>query len=145
MTLKVFSEMTLFGRYSALPCLQSIKMWEAFITIVTCPVLPVLPFLVFLAQGKENLKKSKDFLFPTEPLKSLERKGKTHKNAMHSSQGEKKQGNKRKQGKEGHGRQRNRYSPHRHLIAWTVLEGPFSSMQSVPKKNPWSSWASWPY
>ena len=40
---------------------------------------PVLPFLAFVEKGRENHQKSKDFFFPTEPLKCLEKKGKTLK------------------------------------------------------------------
>ena len=39
---------------------------------------PVLPFLVFLEKGMENHQKTRIF-YPTEPLKSLEKKGKTFK------------------------------------------------------------------
>ena len=40
---------------------------------------PVLPFLVFLEKGRENPPKKQGFFIPTEPLKSLEKKGKTLK------------------------------------------------------------------
>ena len=40
---------------------------------------PVLPFLVFLEKGKEDLPKKQGMFIPTEPLKSMEKKGKTLK------------------------------------------------------------------
>ena len=50
---------------------------------------PVLPFLVVLEKGTENHQKNKDFFSPAEPLKSLEKKGKTLKKTRNSSQGKK--------------------------------------------------------
>ena len=50
---------------------------------------PVLPFLVFLEKGTENPPKKQGFFIPTEPLKSLEKKGKTLEKTRNSSQGKK--------------------------------------------------------
>ena len=51
--------------------------------------IPVLPFLVFFFFAKKNNqgkspKKKQGFFIPTEPLKSLERKGKTLKKTRNS-------------------------------------------------------------
>ena len=48
---------------------------------------PVLPFLGFLEKGRENPPKKQGFFIPTEPLKFLEKKGKTLKITRNSSQG----------------------------------------------------------
>ena len=61
---------------------------------------PVLPSLAFLEKGKENHPKKQGFFIPSEPLKSLEKKGKPLKKTRNSPQG-KKQGIPKKQGKEG--------------------------------------------
>ena len=53
------------------------------------PKDPVLPFLVFLEKGQENHQKKTRIFIPTEPLKSLEKKGKTLKKTRNSSQEEK--------------------------------------------------------
>ena len=58
--------------------------------------------LFFLEKGRENHPKKQGFFMPTEPLKSLEKKGKTVKKTRKCPQGEK-QGIPKKQGKEGQG------------------------------------------
>ena len=58
--------------------------------------------LIFWKKARKTHQKNKDILFPTEPLKSLEKKGKTLEKKRNSSQG-KKQGIPKKQGKEGQG------------------------------------------
>ena len=66
--------------------------------------LPVLPFLVFfLEKSKENHQKKQGFFIPTEPLKSLEKKGKKLKKNKEILAGQKKQGIPKKQGKEEQG------------------------------------------
>ena len=60
---------------------------------------PVLPFLVFLENCRKTPKKQ-GFFIPAEPLKSLEKKGKTLKKQGILRRG-KKQGIPKKQGKEG--------------------------------------------
>ena len=62
-----------------------------------CPSFPCF----FWKRGKPT-KKTRIFI-PTEPLKSLEKKGQTLEKTRNSSQGEKKQGIPKKQGKEGQG------------------------------------------
>ena len=63
-------------------------------------------FLVFVSfeKGKEIRRQNTDFLIPTEPLKSLEKKGEALKKTRISSEGETKNKEfKKKQGKEGQG------------------------------------------
>ena len=55
-----------------------------------------------LVKGKEKLPKKKGFWIPTEPLKSLDKKEKTHEKARKPSQGEKTR-KPPKHGKEGQG------------------------------------------
>ena len=63
---------------------------------------PDPPTLAFFGKSKGNRpKKARVFLF-AEPLKSLEKKGKTHKKAREIGK-RKKQGNRKKQGLEGQG------------------------------------------
>ena len=64
-----------------------------------------LSFLsLFFGKRQGKPPKKQGFFIPTEPLKSLEKKGKTLKKTRNSSQGEKKQGiPNKKQGKEGQG------------------------------------------
>ena len=63
--------------------------WELYSVIAVED--PVLPFLVIsLENGKENHQKKQGFFLPSEPLKSLEKKGKTFKKTRKSSQERKK-------------------------------------------------------
>ena len=50
---------------------------------------PILPFLVFCWKKHEKPPKKQGFFIPTEPLKSLEKKGKTLEKTRNSSQGKK--------------------------------------------------------
>ena len=62
---------------------------------------PDPPTLAFLKKARETPKKARVILL-SEPLKSLEKKGKTHKKAREIGK-RKKQGNRKKQGLEGQG------------------------------------------
>ena len=62
---------------------------------------PDPPILAFLEKARVFPQKARVFLF-AEPLKSLEKRGKTHKKARKIGK-RKKQGNRKKQGLEGQG------------------------------------------
>ena len=64
---------------------------------------PDPPILAFLEKARAFPQKSKGFWVSAEPLKSLEKRGKTHKKARKIGK-RKKQGNRKKQGLEGQGR-----------------------------------------
>ena len=68
--------------------------------------LSFLSLFFFLEKGRENPPKKQGFFVPTEPLKSLEKKGKTVKKnkEIHAKKRRKKQGIPKKQGKEGQGK-----------------------------------------
>ena len=55
----------------------------------TSTLFPVLPFLVFFGKRHGKPPKKQGFVMPTEPLKSLEKKGKTLEKTRNSSQGKK--------------------------------------------------------
>ena len=78
-------------------------MWYSAIRDPKPPEPLTLSFLslLFWKMARKTPKKQ-GFFIPTEPLKSLEKKGKTLKKTRNSSQG-KKQGILKKQGKEGQG------------------------------------------
>ena len=74
---------------------------------IASPNNPVLPFLVFLEKGKPSKKQG--FFIPTEPLKSLEKKGKTLKKTRKSSQGKKTRNSKKtRKGRRGKGQAKRR-------------------------------------
>ena len=83
---------------------------------------PVLPFLVFFEKMQGKPTKQKGFLIPTEPLKSLEKKGKPQgKNKESPRKGLKKNKEFQKQGK-GRTRMRRiflRENPPRHSLCAT--------------------------
>ena len=65
---------------------------------------PESPILAFLEKSKGFSPKRQGVFLFAEPLKSLEKRGKTHKKARKIGK-QKKQGNRKKQGLEGQGRQ----------------------------------------
>ena len=67
-----------------------------------CSANPDPPILAFLEKARVFPKKARVFHF-AEPLKSLEKRGKTHKKARKIGK-RKKQGNQKKQGLEGQGK-----------------------------------------
>ena len=68
----------------------------------TLETVPCPSFPCFFGKSQGKSPKRQGFFIPTEPLKSLERKGKILKKTRNSLQG-KKQGISKKQGKEGQG------------------------------------------
>ena len=74
-------------------------------------VLPLLVFFFGKWQGK--LPKKQGLFIPTEPLKSLEKRGETLEKTRSFLAGEKKQGILKKQGKEGQGKGQKRTNPDR--------------------------------
>ena len=63
-----------------------------------CPSFPW-----FLGERQGRPRKEQGFFIPTEPLKSLEKKGRRPEKTRKSSQGEKTRNSKKKQGEEGQG------------------------------------------
>ena len=78
---------------------------------------PDPPTLAFLEKARAFPHKARVFLF-AEPLKSMEKKGKTHKKAREIGK-QKEQGNRKKQGLEGQGRNRNRNRNRRNRFSGT--------------------------